>query len=142
MKPQGHRTIQHGQIADTPGSAIFDPLAGSLAAGTNEVRVAALEMQFQLVGSDDLVGHAEFWQFEPGLDTLKIHASGSSCGVMGFSRILRGIRHGSISTRVSLFSIRCANLNLGEEPEIIDQVANEVRLTEEFENTVKNKSNK
>src|ERR687894_2507838 len=101
MKPQGHRTSQHGQIADTPGSAIFDPLAASLAAGTNEVRVAALEMQFQLVGSDDLVSHAEFWQFEPSLDTLKIHASGSSCGVMGFSRILLGIRHGLISTRVS-----------------------------------------
>ena len=84
MKPQGHRTIPHGQITDTPGSAIFDPLAASLAAGTNEVRVAALEMQFQLVGSDDLVSHAEFWQFEPGLDTLKIHASGSSWGVMVF----------------------------------------------------------
>src|ERR687896_1157300 len=116
MKPQGHRTIQYWQIAHTPGSALFDPLAASMAAGTNEVRVAALEMQFQFVGSDDLIGHAEFWQFEPGLDTLKIHASGSSCGVMGFSRILRGIRHGSISTRVSLFSIRYANLNLGEEP--------------------------
>src|SRR5688500_17395231 len=132
MKPQGHRTIQHRQIAPTPGSAVFDPLAASLTAGTNEGRVAALEMQFQFVGSDDLVGHAEFWQVEPGLDTLKIHASGSFCGVMGFYRILRGIRHGSISTRVSLFSIRYANLNLGEEPPAIVDLNRWQPLTLDF----------
>jgi hypothetical protein len=62
----------------------FDPLAASLAAGPNEVCVAALEMQFQLVGSDDLVGHAEFWQFEPSLNTLKIHAVGFLLGGRGF----------------------------------------------------------
>src|SRR5918999_4774285 len=110
MKPQGHRTIQHRQIADTPGSAVFDPLAASLTAGTNEGRVAALEMQFQFVGSDDLISHAEFWQVEPGLDTLKIHASGSSCWGIGLSSILRGIRRRSIFTIISLFSTRYVNL--------------------------------
>src|SRR5918999_911627 len=120
MKPQGHRTSQHGQIADTPGSAIFDPLAASLAPGTNEVSVSALKMQFQPVGPDDLVGHTEFWQFEQGINTLKIHASGSSCWVIGLSSILRGIRRGSIFTLISLFSILCVNLKVGKEPLFIE----------------------
>jgi hypothetical protein len=60
MQPQGNWTIQHGQIADTPGSAIFDPSAAPLASRANEVSVSALEMQFQLVGPDDLIGHTEF----------------------------------------------------------------------------------
>src|SRR5688500_6030338 len=102
MEPQGHRTLEHRQISDTTSSADFDPLAASFAPGTNEVRVAALEMQFQPVGTDDLVGHTEFWQFEPGLDTLKIHASGSSCWGIGLSSILRGIRRRSIFTLISL----------------------------------------
>src|SRR5687768_2696430 len=116
MEPQGDRTLEHRQIADTTSSAVFDPLAVSLAAGTNEGRVAALEMQFQPVGPDDLVGHTEFWQFKQGIDTLKIHASGSSCWVIGLSSILREIRRGSIFTLISLFSIPCVNRKVGKEP--------------------------
>jgi hypothetical protein len=86
MQPQGDWTIQHGQIADTPGSAIFDPSAAPLAPRTNEVSVSALKMQFQLVGPDDLIGHTEFGQVEQGVDILKIHTSGSSCWVPGFSQ--------------------------------------------------------
>src|SRR5918992_1918529 len=120
MELQGHWTLQHRQISDTTGSAVFDPLAASLAAGTNEVSVTALEMQFQLMGSDDLVGHTEFWQVEPGIDTLKIHASGSSCWGIGLSRILRGIRRRSIFTLIPLFSMPCVNLKVGKEPEVVD----------------------
>src|SRR5918992_1890206 len=116
MEPQGDRTLEHRQISDTTGSAVFDPLAASLAPGTNEVSVSALKMQFQPVGPDDLVGHTEFWQFEQGIDTLKTHASGSSCWVIGLSSILRGIRRGSIFTLISLFSILCVNLKVGKEP--------------------------
>src|ERR687897_2193904 len=119
MELQGHRTLQHRQISDTTGSAVFDPLAASFAAGTNEVSVAALEMQFQLMGSDDLVGHTEFWQVEPGIDTLKIHASGSSCWGIGLSSILRGIRRRSIFTIISSFSMRYVNLKVGKEPNLL-----------------------
>jgi hypothetical protein len=51
-----------------------------------------------------------------GVDTLKIQASGSSCWPMGFSSIVRGIRRGSISPLLSLFSTRCAHLKVGKEP--------------------------
>jgi hypothetical protein len=103
MEPQGDRTLEHRQISDTTSSAVFDPLAAPLAPGTNEVSVSALEMQLQPVGPNDLVGHTEFWQFEQGIDTLKIHASGSSCWGIGLSSILRGIRRRSIFTLISCY---------------------------------------
>jgi hypothetical protein len=64
VQPQGDRTFEHGQITQTPVSAVFDPLTASVAPGANEVRVSALEMQFERVGPDDLVGYTEFWQFK------------------------------------------------------------------------------
>ena len=84
VQPQSERPIQHGQIADTPFSALFDPSAAPLTAGTNEVRVSAFEVQFHPVGLDDLVGHTEFRQVEHGFDTLEIHEQGSSVRVAGF----------------------------------------------------------
>jgi hypothetical protein len=60
-QPQGERTIQDGQIADTPLSTFFDPSTASLTAGADEVSVSALKTQFVFVGPDHLAGHPEFW---------------------------------------------------------------------------------
>ena len=76
------KTSQIGQaVGDEKSRTPEDPLT----AGTNEVSVSTFEVQFQLVGLDDLVGHTEFWQFEHGFDTLEIHEQGSSVWVAGFS---------------------------------------------------------
>jgi hypothetical protein len=58
---QGDRAIQDGQIAEASFSALFDPSAAPLTAGTDEVSVSALKMQFEVVGPHDLAGHPEFW---------------------------------------------------------------------------------
>jgi hypothetical protein len=108
MQPQGDWTIQQWQIAETPGSAIFDPSAAPLAPRTNEVSVSALKMQFQLVGPDDLIGHTEFGQIEQGVDTLKIHTSGSSCWVPGcFQHFARNPAWVNIYSKLLIINIMC-----------------------------------
>jgi hypothetical protein len=64
VQPSGDRSIQHGQIADTSVSALFDPRTTPLTVGTDEVHLSAFEVQFQPVGPDNLVDHPEFWQVE------------------------------------------------------------------------------
>jgi hypothetical protein len=61
VQPQGDRAIQDGQIAEASLSTLFDPSAAPLTAGADEGSVAALKMQFEVVGPHDLAGHPEFW---------------------------------------------------------------------------------
>ena len=61
VQPQGDRAIQDGQITEASLSTLFDASAASLTAGADEGSVAALQMQFEVVGPHDLAGHPEFW---------------------------------------------------------------------------------
>jgi len=88
VQPQGDRAIQDGQIAEASLSTLFDPSAAPLTAGADEGSVSALKMPCEVVGPHDLAGHPEFWEFKPGFDTLKIHASGSSLWLASGSSIL------------------------------------------------------
>jgi hypothetical protein len=64
MQPQHHGTLQDGQVAKASRPAILDVRATRLASRTHDGGLASLEMQLQLLGADDLIDNAKFWQTE------------------------------------------------------------------------------
>src|SRR5687768_10676769 len=65
-----------------------------------------------------VIKHAKFRQTEQGVDTIDVHEQGSSFWGGLFSRNLRGILCMSRTALSPLGSILCADLKLGEEPNI------------------------
>jgi hypothetical protein len=84
MQPQYHGTLQDGQVAKASRPAILDVRAARLASRTHDRGLASLEMQLQLLGADDLIDNAKFWQTEQGFNTIDVHEQDSSFWGDGF----------------------------------------------------------
>src|SRR6266446_1487728 len=61
MQPQHGGTLQDGQVAHAPRSALFYAGAARLASGTHDGVRSAFEMQRKLFGAKHLIDDAKFW---------------------------------------------------------------------------------
>jgi hypothetical protein len=62
MQLQQDGALQNGQVAKASRPAILDVRTARLASRTYDGGLASLEMQLQLLGADDLIDNAKFWQ--------------------------------------------------------------------------------